>query len=90
LSLGKKDIVKNIKSKAHLSIDDSKSLLEKFIQLIKNNKSTSTKISSFGSFYTHMTPARVGRNPKTKEEYIINSRKKLIFKPSNLIKKTLN
>ena len=90
MSLGKKDIVKNINSKAHLSINDSKSFLEEFIKLIKNNKSTQTKISRFGSFHTHITPERVGRNPKTKEEYIINSRKKLIFKPSNLLKKTLN
>jgi nucleoid DNA-binding protein len=88
LSLGKKDIVNNIKSKAHLSLNESKSFLEKFIILIK--KGTKTKISGFGTFYIQTTAKRLGRNPKTKEEFIINPRSKLILKTSNSVKKILN
>ncbi|MBC8476354.1 MAG: HU family DNA-binding protein, partial [Gammaproteobacteria bacterium] len=36
------------------------------------------------------SPKRIGRNPKTKEEYEIRARKKLSFKASNKIKSLLN
>ena len=90
MSLGKKDIVKNIISKAHISSNDSKHLLDNLIQLIKNNRMSKTKISGFGTFHTHITPERLGRNPKTKEKFVISSRRKLSFKSSNSVKKILN
>ena len=50
--------------------------------------SNTVKISGFGSFYKKVTPARVGRNPKTKEEH--NSCiKKPVFKASAATKKYL-
>ena len=90
MSLGKKDIVKNIKSKARISSSDSKSLLDKLLQLIKDNNKRKIKISGFGTFQTHISPQRLGRNPKTKEKFVISSRKKLSFKSSNSVKKILN
>ena len=90
MGFGKKDIVKNISSKALITSESSSLVLEAFIGFIKQNKNHKIKISKFGTFFLHKSPPRLGRNPKTKEEYIINSRKKLIFKPSNLLKKTLN
>ena len=36
------------------------------------------------------TVKRIGRNPKTKESYIIMPRKKLNFRGSNILKKFLN
>ena len=90
MSLGKKDIVKNISSEAFLSLSDSKALLNSFINIIKKNKSKKIKISNFGTFYFHTTPQRLGRNPKTKEEFIIPKRQKLILKASNAVKNKLN
>tara|TARA_B100001057_G_scaffold264305_1_gene264455 strand:+ start:39614 stop:39886 length:273 start_codon:yes stop_codon:yes gene_type:complete len=90
LSLGKKDIVKNISSEAFLSLSDSKALLNSFINIIKKNKSKKIKISNFGTFYFHITPQRLGRNPKTKEEFIIPKRQKLTLKASSAIKSKLN
>jgi nucleoid DNA-binding protein len=90
LSLGKKDIVKNIKSKARITSNDSKSLLDRLLYLIKDNHMSKIKITGFGSFQTHITPERLGRNPKTKEKFVISSRRKLSFKPSNSVKKILN
>ena len=40
------------------------------------------KLSNFGTFTIREKKARVGRNPKTKEEKIISSRKVVLFKPS--------
>ena len=39
-------------------------------------------ISSLGSFKIYQKNSRLGRNPKTKEEYIIKSRKVISFKKS--------
>ena len=90
MSLGKKDIVNNISSEAFLSKSECKSFLESFLNIIKNNSSKNIKISNFGTFYTHQSPKRLGRNPKTKKEFIIPKRKKLVFKASNIIKNNLN
>ena len=90
MSLGKKDIVKNISSEAFLSKSDSKELLESFLNFIKNNSSSNIKISNFGTFYNHKAPKRIGRNPKTKEEFIISKREKLLFKASSVVKNTMN
>ncbi len=90
MSLGKKDIIKNISSKAQISLSDSSFLLNNFIDLIKSNKDRYIKIHSFGTFSIVATPQRIGRNPKTKELFKINARKKLKFNPSNKIRNILN
>tara|TARA_Y100000748_G_scaffold238580_1_gene202638 strand:- start:617 stop:889 length:273 start_codon:yes stop_codon:yes gene_type:complete len=90
LSLGKKDIVKNISSETFLHVSISKAFLDSFLDTIKKNKSKKIKISNFGIFSMHQTPQRVGRNPKTKQEYIIPKREKLIFRSSSKLKKDLN
>ena len=56
-------------------------------ELIKENK---IKISSFGTFKIINKKERIGRNPKTKVEAKIPSRKVATFKPSLFIKEKLN
>ena len=90
MGFGKKDIVKNISSKAHLSSKTSSLVLESFLRFIKSNKRKQIKISKFGTYYLHKSAPRIGRNPKTKEEYEIQPFKKLSFKASNKIKSILN
>ena len=48
------------------------------------------KISLFGSFDVKDKKARVGRNPKTKEEKEISSRRVVTFKPSKFLSKKVN
>ena len=48
------------------------------------------EIRGFGSFSLHYRAARLGRNPKTKEQFPIQSMKIPKFKASNQIKKILN
>lgn len=83
MGFGKKDIVKNISSKALITSESSSLVLEAFIGFIKQNKNHKIKISKFGTYYLHISPARIGRNPKTKEEHLIKSRKVISFKKSN-------
>ena len=91
MSFGKKDICNNISSKAFISKDNSKEFLKTFLNLVTSqSKSKIVKISNFGTFYTKNTPQRFGRNPKTKEEFIISKRSKLFFKPSNKIRSIIN
>jgi DNA-binding protein HU-beta len=90
MGFGKKDIVKNISSKALISSKSSSLVLEAFLGFIKQNKRRHIKISNFGTFYLHKTPARLGRNPKTKEEFKILPSEKLAFKPSNKVKSFFN
>ena len=91
MSLGKKDITKNISTKAHFSLKDSKKFLNSFFKLLKDKgRNNSIKISKFGTFEKKITPQRIGRNPKTKEEFIINKRSKFTFKSSNNVKSFLN
>ena len=90
MSLGKKDISKNISSKALLSSKISSEVLEAFLNFVKENKNQRIKISNFGTFYLHQTPSRIGRNPKTKQEFKIQSRKRLSLKVSNKTKIIIN
>ena len=48
------------------------------------------KIHNFGTFKLKRKTSRIGRNPKTKEEYIINDRNVISFKPSRKILKFIN
>ena len=90
MGFGKKYIVKNISSKALISSKSSSLVLEAFLSFIKQNKRHRIKISKFGTYYLHKSPARIGRNPKTKEEFKIPASEKLAFKPSNKVKSILN
>jgi integration host factor subunit alpha len=91
MSFGKKDICINISSKALIPKDKSKDFFEAFLDLVSSkSKSKLVKISNFGTFYCKNTPQRLGRNPKTKEEFIITKRSKLFFKPSNKIRSIIN
>lgn len=48
------------------------------------------KLSSFGSFKVKQKKARVGRNPKTKEEAVISPRNVVTFHASALLKRKMN
>ena len=48
------------------------------------------KIHNFGSFKIKRKKSRIGRNPKTKKEAIINERNVLKFKPSKFVLNYIN
>ena len=91
MNITKKDLSKKISSELNLNNNDSKFFLEEFLNILKKEiKIKTIKISKFGTFKTFVTPKRLGRNPKTKKNYIIESRNRLSFTPSNAIKRELN
>ena len=91
MSLTKNNIINNLKKSSLLSVGEASNIFESFLSLIKSkSKSKSIKLSGFGTFSFKKTPKRTGRNPKTKDSYIIPKLNKLNFKPSNKVKEQIN
>ena len=90
MSLTKKDLAKNISKKLGLSQKDSLFFVQNFFKTLINNKTKNININKFGTFIYKKTPKRIGRNPKTLEEFDIKPRQKLSFKPSEEIKNNIN
>ena len=91
MSFSKKNIAKNISANLKISESESKLLVDSFINIIKvKSKTSSLKIASFGTFSTKKTPQRIGRNPKTKQEFMISERLKLKFSSSNKLRNLIN
>ena len=76
--------------KFRLSKKDSLLLIQYFFKSLIQNKNKNININKFGSFIYKKTPSRIGRNPKTLQEFKIKSRYKLTFKPSNEVKQDIN
>jgi len=91
MSLTKNNIINNLKKNSSLSVIEASSIFESFLSVIKSkSKSKSVKLSGFGTFSFKKTPKRAGRNPKTKDSYIIPELYKLNFKPSSKVKEQIN
>ena len=90
MSLTKKDLAKNISTKLGLSQKDSLFFVHNFFNALIDNKSCNININKFGTFSFKKAPKRIGRNPKTLEEFIIKPRQRLCFQPSDKIKQTIN
>jgi nucleoid DNA-binding protein len=91
MSLTKNNIINYLKKNSSLSISEASSIFESFLSVIKSkSKSKSVKLSGFGTFSFKKTPKRAGRNPKTKDSYIIPELYKLNFKPSSEVKEQIN
>ena len=90
MSVTKKDLAKNISQRLGLSQKDSLFFVHNFFKALIDNKSKNININKFGTFSYKKTPRRIGRNPKTLEEFSIKSRQRLTFKPSDKIKHTIN
>ena len=91
MAINKKNITQGLSKKFSISSVEASHILDFFVDNIKSEAILKkVKLSGFGSFSFKKTPKRVGRNPKTKESYIINERVKLNFKPSNKVKGIFN
>tara|TARA_A100001015_G_scaffold38361_1_gene42188 strand:- start:1846 stop:2133 length:288 start_codon:yes stop_codon:yes gene_type:complete len=85
------DIIKDLNKKTGFSLNFSKKILDDLISiLLKNLKSGNLSLKNIGTFKVVKKKERKGRNPKTKEEFIIFARKSIIFKPSKKIIDSLN
>ena len=87
---------KDLKNKIRFNLGIPNSLSEKILNsffdviiegLIRDGE---VKITNFGKFKILQKKGRIGRNPKTKQEFSISPRKVVTFYPSILIKRKIN
>ena len=92
MSLTKKDLSEILRKELKLSVDISDSLVDECFKEIKTTlrSQRNLKLSGFGSFEIFTTKERVGRNPKTMENYKIPSQNKVRFSPTSKAKYFLN
>ena len=92
MTLTKKELAQNLSDKTELSFADAKKFVDLFFDTIKEqlNSGKTVKLSGFGTFDIVQTKERVGRNPKTMEEFPIPSKKKVKFTVSPKVKKSIN
>ena len=92
MNLTKKDLSALLKKELKLSGDTSDLLVDEFFQVIKTTlrSKKNIKLSGFGSFEIFTTKERMGRNPKTMQDFKIPSQNKVRFSPTSKAKYFLN
>lgn len=90
-SFVKVNIINNLSKSTGFSNSFSKKLINDLINvLIESIKNNEFILKNIGTFKIIIKKERIGRNPKTKDEFIISSRKSISFKAAKKIIKTLN
>ena len=90
-NLTKNHIAKNLSKKTGFSLNFSKKLINDYVQILSNYLiNENLKIQDIGVFKLIKKKERTGRNPKTKEEFIITARKSISFKASKKILDKVN
>ena len=91
VNLSKIDISRNLSNKKGLSLLASKKLITDLIKIFCINiKNNNLNLINIGSFRLIDKKERLGRNPKTKEQFIICSRKSVSFTASKNLLLILN
>jgi integration host factor subunit alpha len=88
----KVDIVEEIYEKVGFSKKEVAKIVEYIFDIIKESlvKEDKIKISGFGNFVIRKKRSRRGRNPQTGSDIEITARRILTFKPSQVLKASLN
>ena len=88
----RKELSNNISKRIGFSKNFSSVIVDDFFETLIHHLVIfkQIKISSFGTFQVKNKKERIGRNPKTKEEAKISSRKVVKFKASSIFKKKIN
>ena len=82
----KADIIRSIELQLRLSHEETSKQVEQIIARIKDTlmEGDAVLISGFGQWKVREKKSRIGRNPKTKEEYRIPARRVVTFYTSNV------
>ena len=90
--MNKGQLVESISKKASLSIKDSTAAVNAFLETVKDTltKGDTVTLIGFGNFLVRDRAARVGRNPRTKEEVKIPAVKVPAFKAGKPLKDAVN
>lgn len=89
--MNKAELINAAADKAGLSKKDTEAAVDAAIKAITEALAAGDKVQlvGFGSFEIRARAARIGRNPKTKEEIKIPASKVPAFKPGKALKDTV-
>ncbi len=88
----KADLIESVYLATGFSKKESASIVELVFDLMKETleDGEKIKIAGFGNFVVKDKASRRGRNPQTGNEIEISSRRILTFKPSQVLKTSIN
>ena len=92
MTLTKSDLVKIVSERSELNRNESAKFVEDFFEVMVRSLESgeAVKIPGLGNFILRDKKARIGRNPKTKEEFPIAARRVVSFRTSNILKAAIH
>ncbi|OQY11604.1 MAG: integration host factor subunit alpha [Desulfobacteraceae bacterium 4572_19] len=92
MTLTKKYIIDNIQDRLLCSKGEAREFFNDLLEIIKSTLSNNEDImiSGFGKFCLNEKVSRIGRNPSTKKDMVINKRKVITFKCSGTLRDVIN
>ncbi len=92
MSLTKVDIIESIYEKIGIPKKDCVRIIESVFEIIKDDlaRGNDVMISGFGKWTVKSKKKRKGRNPQTGKELMIDARRVVTFRPSQVLKGIVN
>jgi len=92
MSMTKIDIIESVYENLDIPKKDCSRIVESLFDIIKSEleKGNDVMVSGFGKWAVKHKKKRRGRNPQTGNELIIDAKKVVTFKPSNVLRDTVN
>ena len=92
MALTKIEIINMLNEQIGLPKVECVRIVESFFDIIKSelDKGNPVMVSGFGKWTVKAKKARIGRNPKTRENVTIKARKVVTFRPSDALRDELN
>ncbi|MGI5997877.1 MAG: HU family DNA-binding protein [Lutispora sp.] len=90
--MNKAELIASMAEKCELTKKDTEKALKAFMDTVQETLAKGDKVQlvGFGTFEVKQRAARVGRNPRTKEEIKIPASKAPLFKPGKDLKDSVN
>ncbi len=92
MTLTKADLVQKVYQTHNLTKAEATETVEAFLRITKDCLASGEDllISGFGKFNVKNKNSRRGRNPQTGKELILDARKVVTFKPSGILRDSIN
>lgn len=89
--MNKKDMIKKVAENTGVTQKDVTVIIDAFLDTVMDSvKDKKISMAGFGTFEVVERAARMGRNPKTGKEIMIQSSKAVKFKPAKAFKDFVN
>lgn len=91
-NIKKIDLANDISKGTGLSLTDSSEIVDLFFNILSDGiaENKEVKVMGLGTFSVKHKNERVGRNPKTGKEAVIEARNVVSFRPAKNLKSSLN